>query len=81
MLPRGLWRHVLARPGDGWTLARAGWRLRRRGWWRTPPFLPQPDERYWAFRAATVGASEKAPLTVDDVVAAARWALAQPTGR
>ncbi len=78
---RGLVRHVLAHPGHGLVLARAGWRLRRDHWWRLSPYLPIPDPRYWHFRLITVLGDEGRSLSAREAVAAAKWALAQKSAR
>jgi len=78
--PRGMGVHVVRHPGDGFVVATAAWRLRRRGWWRTPPFLPLPDDRYWEFRLATATGSSDGVVSVEEAVAAARWSRSQSRG-
>jgi hypothetical protein len=77
----GLGRYLLRHPGDAAVVARAGWRLRGDGWLRRWPFLPLPDPRYWHFRVVTVNGISSEALSPTSMVDAARWALAQPTGR
>ena len=79
--PSGTLRHVLRRPHDGVALLRSAWRMRRRYWWRTAPFLPVPDEKYWAFRVSTAYGDADATVSIDDAVAAARWSLRHRPGR
>jgi hypothetical protein len=74
--PKGLPRYLLTHPADIPPVVLAGWRLRRVGWWRLPPFLPLPDEAYWAFRLSTVAGSE-GTIQPRAVVEAARWAQRQ----
>jgi hypothetical protein len=76
----GLARAIVRNPVDGVVLARAAWRLRRDGWWRRAPFLPLPDESYWAFRMTTAMGEGGAP-TPSQVVQAARWAVRQRVGK
>lgn len=78
---RGLARHVLRHPGDAIALGRAGWRLRRQRWWSQSPFLPVPDPRYWEFRLATALGDHARHMSAAEAVAAARWALAQKSGK
>ncbi len=78
--PRGMGVHIVRHPSDGIVVATAAWRLRRRRWWCTPPFLPVPDERYWAFRLATATGSPEGEVSVDEAIAAARWSRAQSRG-
>lgn len=75
----GLWRYVVAHPSSLGPLVGAAWRVRRRGWWRRAPFLPVPDERYWEFRVNT--AAGRGTLNTREVVAAARWTVAQRVGK
>jgi hypothetical protein len=73
--------HLGRRPADAVVVARAGWRLRRKEWFRHWPFLPVPDTAYWRFRMVTVSGETGGALGPSAVVAAARWAAAQPIGR
>ncbi len=77
--PRGLAARALRRPGDLVLLGRVAWRFRRNAWWRTAPFLPLPDPRYWEFRRVTAFGTE-GELDVESALAAARWSLSQPRG-
>jgi hypothetical protein len=77
----GLGRYLVAHPQDAVTLARAGWRLRRDRWALRSPFLPVPDPSYWHFRVVTANGSSPDALSPVSMVAAARWAMAQPIGR
>ncbi|MGH9020024.1 MAG: hypothetical protein ACRDV0_03290, partial [Acidimicrobiales bacterium] len=76
----GLARYALARPTRVGVIARAAWRMRRDGWWRRAPFLPTPGDAYLKFRVTTAYGATAQP-SPRDVVDAARWALAQRTGR
>lgn len=73
---KGLGRYVLRHPRALPDLVVAAWRLRRGGWWHRWPFLPVPDDRYWAFRMSTALGrdGEMQPI---DVVAAATWSRRQ----
>ncbi|HUY43244.1 MAG TPA: hypothetical protein VMU98_05715 [Acidimicrobiales bacterium] len=73
--------YFLRRPLDAVAVGRAGWRLRRRHWWRSRPYLPLPDQKYWEFRMKTAFGDERGPLEPRDVVAAARWSLRQRVGK
>jgi len=73
--------YFLRRPFDAVAVGRAGWRLRRRHWWRTRPYLPLPDQKYWDFRMKTAFGDEHANVEARDVVAAARWSLRQRVGK
>jgi len=73
--------YFLRRPLDAAAVGRAGWRLRRHQWWRTRPYLPLPDQKYWNFRVKTAFGDEPVALEPRDVVAAARWSLRQRVGK
>jgi hypothetical protein len=78
-LPRGLWRHVLTHPADGFVLARMGWRFRRSGWWHRAPFLPVPGEQYWEFRRQTALGYGDEQLSLEALLDAAKWSMRQPS--
>ena len=71
--PTGLTRHLVRHPLDAPALISSAWVVRRNGWWRTKPFLPVPDESYWEFRHKTAMGESNEPLSVHEVVLAARW--------
>jgi hypothetical protein len=81
MWPTGTARHIVRHPQDLIPLLRSAWRMRRRSWWRTAPFLPVPDQNYWAFRVATAYGDASSPISIEDAVAAARWSLRHRPGR
>ena len=73
--------YLATRPREAIVVARAGWRLRRAAWWRRAPFLPLPDERYWAFRMLTAFGSAPSRATPAQLVDAARWSMRQRVGK
>ena len=79
--PEGLARFLVRHPACGVTLLRAGWLLRRDAWWRTAPFLPLPDAKYWHFRMVTANGEGSTDPTPEAMVEAAEWSLRQRTGK
>ena len=75
--PRGLGRHLSRHPQDVGAIVSSAWSMRRNEWWRRSPYLPVPDDAYWAFRMTTAYGAPDAVPTAEDVVAAARWAQRQ----
>jgi len=57
---------VVTRPDLWWTALGALRRLAAPGWWATPPRLPLPDGRLWAFRMVTAyGRPDQVPDPAD----------------
>ena len=77
----GLGAYVLRHPAAAVPLVRAGFKLRRRRWWHHVPFLPLPDDDYWAFRQSTALGAQGGTLTPEEAVAAAVWSVRQGVGR
>lgn len=67
---------VLGRPDLWWTALGALRRMAPPGWWRTPPHLPLPDRRLWAFRMQTAYGSDAAVPDRSDLVAYLEWCRA-----
>ena len=64
---------VLRRP-DLWATALGALRrLAAPGWWRSPPRLPLPDRRLWAFRMVTAYGSPDADPDASDLISYLEW--------
>jgi hypothetical protein len=63
----------LLNPRVGIDLLAMTWAFRRREWWRTPPFLPLPDQEYLAWRLHTAYGDQHPAPAAEDVVRFARW--------
>jgi hypothetical protein len=72
-LPRGAVAAVAKRPDLWFEAVRATVAMSRRGWWRRPPFVPEPEPRYMAWRAATAYGSADADIDRDDLIAYLEW--------
>lgn len=69
-------RAVATRPDLWWTALGALRRLAAPGWWSSPPHLPLPDGRLWAFRMVTAyGRPDQVPDR-SDVIAYLEWCRA-----
>jgi hypothetical protein len=64
---------VLRRPDLWWAALGALGRLAAPGWWRSPPHLPLPDRRLWAFRMVTAYGSPDASPEPSDVISYLEW--------
>ncbi|MGO8873309.1 MAG: hypothetical protein ACLQPH_18265 [Acidimicrobiales bacterium] len=67
---------VAARPGLWWAGLGALRRLAAPGWWRSPPHLPLPDRRLWAFRMVTAYGDPTHDPAPADVIAYLDWCRA-----
>jgi hypothetical protein len=67
---------VLMRPDLWWTAIGELKRMAPRQWWRSSPFLPLPDRRFWEFRMVTAyGRCDAVPGRAD-VVSFLEWCRA-----
>jgi hypothetical protein len=67
-------RVVLVHPSLWVEALQASRRIAKTGWWRTPPFLPLPGSKYWAFRKVTVfGGDGTGRLTDEQVLGYLTW--------
>lgn len=64
---------VLRRPDLWWAALGALRRLAAPGWWRSPPYLPLPDRRLWAFRMVTAYGSPDVSPEPSDVTSYLEW--------
>lgn len=64
---------VLRRPDLWWAATGAIRRLAAPGWWRSPPHLPLPDQRLWAFRMVTAYGSPDAAPDPSDLISYLEW--------
>lgn len=66
-------RAVVRRP-DLWVVGLATLaRMAPSGWWRTPPHLPLPAPRLWAFRMVTAYGRPDADPEAEDVISYLAW--------
>lgn len=79
MLSPPVVRALITRPGLWPTAFCVLARLAVPGWWRTSPFLPLPDRRWWAFRMVTAYGRPDAQPVAADVVSYLEWC--RSTGR
>jgi hypothetical protein len=70
---RGVARRVVLRPDLWWTACGVLMRMARPGWWRSPPRLPRPDDRLWAFRMVTAYGDPGAVPPPADVISFLEW--------
>jgi hypothetical protein len=70
---RGAVRRVVLRPDLWWTAGGVLVRMARPGWWRSPPHLPLPDNRLWAFRMVTAYGDPRAVPPPADVISFLEW--------
>ncbi len=69
----GVARAVATRPDLWWAALGALLRMAVPGWWKRTPYLPLPDDRFWAFRMTTAyGRPDAHPVPVD-VVSYLQW--------
>jgi hypothetical protein len=61
------------RPGLWPTAVAALLRLAVPGWWRRRPYLPLPDDRWWAFRMVTSYGRPDAEPQAGDVISYLEW--------
>lgn len=73
VIDRGLVGAVMRRPRLWGTAVSAAVAFAPRGWWRTPPFLPVPDDEIMRWRIATAYGSNDAAIDPADVVAYLEW--------
>jgi hypothetical protein len=79
---RGAVRRVVMRPDLWWTACGVLVRMARPGWWRSPPHLPLPDNRLWAFRMVTAYGDPRAVPPPADVISFLEWCRGtRPPGR
>jgi hypothetical protein len=64
---------VIVRPGLWLAALGVVRRMSAPGWWRSPPFLPLPDRRLWAFRMVTAYGRADAEPDAEDVVSYLEW--------
>jgi hypothetical protein len=64
---------VVARPDLWWTTLGAVRRMAAPRWWRSPPYLPLPGRRLWAFRMVTAYGHPDAWPPAPDVVGYLEW--------
>ncbi|MEI8050974.1 MAG: hypothetical protein WCI12_06025 [Actinomycetes bacterium] len=74
IVARGTTARVLLRPWLIPAAIRGALAMAKRGWWRRWPFLPVPDDRYWAFRMETASGGDGSILpTPDETLEVIEW--------